>query len=221
MDRYDRTRALIGENALNRLLSKTVAVVGLGGVGGAAFEVLLRSGVRLIAIDGDNIDVTNLNRQLLSQDDNVGCGKAEAAAARGKQVNPSACVKAVHAFVNSENAEALIAGADYVIDAIDDVSNKVVLIKTCKQRGVPIVSAMGAGNRLSADFQICDLFSTSNDPLAKIMRKKLREEGITSLTVAASKSPPETKSASPASVAAPPMVMGAMLAGYVIKELSE
>lgn len=219
MDRYDRTRSLIGDEAFDKLTKKTVTVVGLGGVGGAAFEVLLRTGVNLVAIDGDDFDVTNLNRQILSTDGNIGISKAEAAKLRASLVNPSLSVKAVGEFIGEDNVDAHIRDCDYVVDAIDDMQNKLLLIKTCKRKGIPIVSACGAGNRLSADFKVCDIFETTNDPLAKIMRKKLREEGITSLTVVAANSPPEIKSACPASVAAPPMVMGAIMAGHVVKEL--
>ena len=213
---FDRTVSLIGEQAFDRLAQSRVIVVGLGGVGGAAAEVLARSGVgALTLVDGDAFEPSNLNRQIL-------CTVAEVAAARVHGVNPSASVTAVSEFVTADNIEGILGDGrfDYCIDAIDDLKNKILLITACKRAGIPVISAMGAGNRLDCDFELTDIFKTKNDPFARKLRRELKTAGVDKLDVVCATSPPFVRAGEPASIAAPPLVMGAMIAGYAVKRLA-
>ena len=221
--RYDRIVSLIGEDNIKRLSRSTVAVVGLGGVGGAAVEILARSGIgKLILIDGDEFDVTNLNRQVLCTERDIGRSKAVVAGERVKSVCGEISVVCVSEFVTERNVDALI-GDDisYCIDAIDDVRGKVALITACKRKNIPVVSAMGAGNRLDCAFAVCDIYKTSCDPFARIMRRELKAAGVDALDTVCAQTPPLKKAQTPASVAAPPVVMGAMLANHAISRLIE
>lgn len=218
--RFDRTEALIGADNVARLKSSRVLVVGLGGVGGAAVETLARGGIgALTLMDGDVFDETNLNRQILCTELSVGKSKADVAKARVNAINGDAEVVALNEYITAENAADIVKdGYSYCVDAIDDVKGKVALILACKAAGVPIISAMGAGNRIDCDFEITDLFKTQYDPFARAMRHALKGK-ICSLTVACAKSPPLIKAGAPASFAAPPLVMGAMIANHALKEL--
>ena len=211
---FDRTVSLIGEQAFDRLAQSRVIVVGLGGVGGAAAEVLARSGVgALTLVDGDAFEPSNLNRQILCTVADVGKNKAEVAAARVHGVNPSASVTAVSEFVTADNIEGILGDGrfDYCIDAIDDLKNKILLITACKRAGIPVISAMGAGNRLDCDFELTDIFK---------LRRELKTAGVDKLDVVCATSPPFVRAGEPASIAAPPLVMGAMIAGYAVKRLA-
>lgn len=218
--RFERTAALVGANSVGKLKNSRVLVVGIGGVGGAAAEVLIRSGVGAITfVDGDVFEESNLNRQLFGTESTLGTNKAQAAKVRALEIDSSLNITAIDKFFDSDNAdEILSAGYDYCIDAIDDVKSKTELILRCKALGIPIVSAMGAGNRLDSDFEITDLFKTANDPFARIMRRELKGK-IDSLDVVCAKSPPTLKSGTPASIAAPPLVMGAMLANHALRRI--
>ncbi len=221
--RFDRTLSLIGLERFEALRGKKVTVVGLGGVGGAAAEALMRSGIKsLTFVDGDVFEESNLNRQILCTAQTLGKNKAETAALRAREIDEDINAVSVPEYATEKNIMRIIdpAECDYCIDAIDDVKNKILLIKTCKERGVGIISAMGAGNRLDCDFAVRDVYETSNDPFARVMRRELRKIGVTSLdTVCATTAPLVTKSDAPASISAPPMAMGAILAGFVIKKL--
>lgn len=219
--RFDRTKALIGAEAFGKIEKSHVLVVGLGGVGGAAVEVLARSGVgKLTLVDGDSFEPTNLNRQILATEAELGMNKAAAAKKRVLAVNSKADVTEIGEFVTPSNIESILsAGCDYAVDAIDDVKNKVLLISACKAKGIPVVSALGAGNRIDCDFAVTDVFKTSGDPFARVMRRELRKIGVTELDAVCSSTPPLVRSGKPSSIAAPPLVMGAMLANFVIKGL--
>ena len=215
--RYDRTVSLIGEDNLERLHKASVLVAGLGGVGGAAVEALARSGIgRLVLVDGDVFEPSNLNRQILCTERDLGRNKAEAAAERVNAVNSEVSVTAVPEYLTESNIDDVVCGVDWCIDAIDDIPNKIELISACKRKNINIVSAMGAGNRLDCAFALCDISKTCCDPFAKIVRKKLREKGIDSLDVVCATSPPFKRESTPASIAPPPMAMGAMLASAVL-----
>lgn len=221
MKSFDRFISLVGESAFDKVRRSKIAVVGLGGVGGAAVEALARYGVgELVLVDGDIFEETNLNRQILCTQATIGLNKAHVAADRVKLINADIKATAAECFVTSENAETIVRGASVVVDAIDDIAGKLALIKACKALNIPIISAMGAGNRLSCNFTVCDIFATSYDPFARKLRRMLRDEGIDSLDVVCAMSPPDvTTPNAPASAAAPPMVMGAMLAAKAVEKV--
>lgn len=193
--------------------------MGVGGVGGAAAEILVRSGIGEITfVDGDVFEESNLNRQLLATMSTLGMNKAQAAVARANEIDPDVKANALPVFFTADTAgEILNKKYDYCVDAIDDAQAKAELIVRCKQAGMPIVSAMGAGNRLDCDFAIIDLFKTAYDPFARVMRGLLKGR-IDKLDVACALSPPLLKRATPASVAPPPFVMGTLLANHVVRQ---
>ncbi len=227
---FSRTQSLIGEEALQKLASSRVAVFGLGGVGGYAVEALARSGVgALDLIDGDDVSLTNLNRQILATHNTIGLPKAEVARARVLEINPDCKAAAHRIFYLPETAQQLnFSDYDYIIDAIDTVTGKLAIIERANACGVPVVSCMGAGNKLdAAAFEIADIFQTSVCPLAKVMRRELKKRGIEGLKVVYSKEEPikagtegEGKKPVPASIAFVPSVAGLLLAGEVIKDLT-
>lgn len=219
--RFDRTISLIGEKNLDVLRRSEVLLVGVGGVGGAAAEALVRAGVGGVTfIDGDVFEPSNLNRQILCTTQNIGKNKASEAAKRAKEIFPDIRAVAVESFLTAQNIGIVERGKfDYCIDAIDDIKNKLLLIERCKATDTPIVSAMGAGNRLSCDFRIADIFDTEGDPFARKLRHELRKMNIDKLDVACAVTPPAVRFGTPASIAPPPFVMGAMLAGFVIGKL--
>lgn len=232
MNRFQRTRALIGEAALQRLAGARVAVFGIGGVGGYVVEALARSGVgALELIDNDVVSVTNLNRQIIALESTVGMLKTEAAAARVRDINPSCDVCTHNVFFLPETAEQFdFTRYDYVVDAIDTVKGKLGLIERAKSAGTPIICAMGAGNKLDpAAFVVSDIYKTSGCPLARVMRYECRKRGIKSLKVVYSSEPvrrPVEQIAEdgvrrdiPGSVAFVPAAAGMILAGEVIRDL--
>lgn len=177
----DRLTILIGEEGVSRLVAAKVAVVGLGGVGGQAAEAIARSFVgTLVLVDGDCVNASNVNRQILSTATNVGREKAFVAADRVREIDPEAQVTALPVFVTAENVASLpIWDADCVVDAIDDVDAKVALVKEARARGVKIVSSMGAANRFDPmAFKVADISETHTCPLAKKLRKLLAAQGI-------------------------------------------
>lgn len=180
--KFSRTEILIGKTALEKLSEGTVIIFGIGGVGSYTAEALARTGVgHLILVDYDEICLTNINRQLHALYSTVGQAKVNVMKKRILDINPKANVEVVKEFFSAENAETFLGRKlDYVVDAIDTVSGKVTLAKECLRRGIPLISSMGAGNRLSAEnYKITDISKTSGDPLAKAVRKLLRKEGIT------------------------------------------
>ncbi len=238
MNQYARTELLLGKTAMKKLKSARVAVFGLGGVGGFVVEALARSGVgALELIDHDNLSLTNLNRQILATRDTVGMPKAEAAAQRVKAIDPKIQVTVRQVFYTPQTADQFdFTQYDYVVDAIDTVTGKLMLIKAAKEANVPIISSMGTGNKLDATaFRVADIYSTSVCPLARIMRKECRKRGIDSLKVVYSEeeplSPqlsdsdmeemPEGRRALPGSVAYVPAVAGLIIAGEVIKDIAD
>lgn len=236
MDQFSRTELLLGKQAMEKLKNARVAVFGLGGVGGYVAEALARSGVgQLELIDHDDISLTNLNRQILATQDTLGMPKAEAAAQRAKAINPHIQAAARQVFYTPETAHQFdFTRYDYIVDAIDTVTGKLMLIKAAKEANTPIISSMGTGNKLdAAAFRVADIYDTSVCPLARIMRKECRKRGIDSLKVVYSEeeplSPtlsggereemPEGRRALPGSVAFVPAVAGLIIAGEVIKDL--
>jgi len=181
LHQFSRTELAIGPEGLAKLKGSTVAVLGIGGVGGIAAEALARSGVgRIILIDKDVVDITNVNRQIHALTTTVGQPKADLMRDRIKLINPDCDAIALRMFYTEETYEELFKyPLDYVVDASDTISYKIHLIKQCLERGIPIISSMGAANKSDPTrFQVADISKTSMDPIAKVIRKKLRQEGI-------------------------------------------
>ncbi len=227
---FSRTALLIGEAGVEKLKKSHVAVFGVGGVGGYVVEALARSGVgRLTLVDNDTVSVSNLNRQIIALHSTLGKLKTEVAAARVKDINPDIAVEVRNTFFLPENAgEFDFSAYDYVVDAIDTVSGKIALIEQAKLAGVPVISCMGAGNKLNGGaFEVADISKTSVCPLARVMRRELKKRGIAHVKVVYSKEEPlqtgardvESGKPLPASIAFVPSVAGLLLAGEVIKDL--
>ena len=219
---FSRTISLLGEENFSKLQNAKVCVVGVGGVGGAVCEVLARTGVEnLLLIDGDVVGVSNLNRQIFTTQENIGKPKVEEMKKRILAINPNAKIETIFRFLTPENiAETLLGKYDYVIDCIDDIKAKVALICFCKACGINVISAMGAGNRSGLpNFEVMDIFKTSYDPLAKVLRKKLREENIEALDVCISNTEVDKKLSPPASVMWQPLTAGAVIASFVINKI--
>ena len=242
MDQFQRTRLLIGDEGVERLARASVAVFGVGGVGGYVVEALARSGIgALDLIDKDTVDLTNLNRQIIATHKTIGKYKVDVAAERVKDINPDCRVRGFRTFYLPETAGLFdLSQYDYVVDAIDTVAGKLALICQAKEAGTKIISSMGAGNKMDpSGFVAADLFETSVCPLAKVMRRECRKRGITSLKVVYSKEEPltpagfsdtETEESSaeavhprrstPGSVAFVLAAAGLVIAGEIIRELS-
>ena len=219
---FSRTISLLGEENFSKLQNAKVCVVGVGGVGGAVCEVLARTGVEnLLLIDGDVVGVSNLNRQIFTTQENIGKPKVEEMKKRILAINPNAKIETIFRFLTPENiAETLLGKYDYVIDCIDDIKAKVALICFSKACGINVISAMGAGNRSGLpNFEVMDIFKTSYDPLAKVLRKKLREENIEALDVCISNTEADKKLSPPASVMWQPLTAGAVIASFVINKI--
>lgn len=232
---FSRTAIVLGDPAMERLERAHVAVLGLGGVGGYVVEALARSGVgELTLVDQDEIGPTNLNRQLLSTVDTLGLPKAQAAAQRVKSINPECVVHPMVWRYTPESREEFFATRyDYIVDAIDLVSCKLDLIQTALERGVPIISALGTGDKVDAtQFQVADISKTSGCHLARIIRKELRRRGIRHHKVvfspelprsvqSADEAPPPGRRSIPGSVAWVPGCAGLILAGAVVMDLTQ
>ena len=230
-DMFSRTRMLLGDAAMDRLKAARVAVFGIGGVGGHAVEALARSGVgALDLVDSDRVALSNLNRQIIATRDTLGMLKVDAAKARVLSINPACAVETWPVFFLPETADRFdFTQYDYVIDAIDTVAGKLRLIEAAKAAGVPVISSMGAGNKLDATaFRVADISETSVCPLARVMRRELKKRGIDHVKVVFSTEPalvpapteePTARRSTPGSTAFVPAVAGLILAGEVIKDL--
>lgn len=231
-----RTAMLLGEDGVQKLNQSRVAVFGIGGVGGHAAEALARAGIGTIDLfDGDVVSESNINRQLIALHSTVGKFKAEVMAERIKDINPNATVRAHNLFYTAETADDFpVEQYDYIIDAVDMVSAKLLLIEKAYEKSVPIISCMGAGNKLDPTaFTVTDIYKTTMCPLAKVMRRELKLRGIQKLKVVFSPETPLTplafeeestlipqKRQTPGSLSFVPSVAGLILAGEVIKDLS-
>ena len=233
LNQFSRTALLIGEESIKKLRQKRVAVFGVGGVGGFVVEALARAGVgRMDLIDNDTVSLTNINRQIIALHSTIGQSKVQVAKARALDINPDINVTVHETFYLPETAEQFdFTQYDYVVDAIDTVSGKLMLAEQAMKAKTPIISAMGAGNKLDATaFEVADIFKTSVCPLAKVMRRELKKRGIDHLKVVYSKEQPltpeeseETKGSGKrpvqGSISFVPSVAGLILAGEVIKDL--
>ena len=231
MDRFSRTINLIGDENFNKLTSKKVLLFGLGGVGGYVAEALVRTGVGAIdVVDGDSIARSNINRQLLALDSTVGQFKTSVFSDRAKQINPNVLVTEYPIFYSESNADVIdFSNYDYIIDAIDTVTSKLIIITKAINLGIPVLSCMGTGNKLDATaFKIADIKNTNYCPLARVMRRELKKRNIESgVKVLYSEEQPvkptegEVKGngIAPASIAFVPSVAGLLIAGEVVKDL--
>lgn len=239
-EQFSRTELLLGRDGMERLYRARVAVFGIGGVGGYTVEALARSGVgALDLIDNDRVCLTNLNRQILASRRTVGQFKVDAARERILDINPDAEVCTYKTFYTPQTAAQFdFSQYDYVVDAIDTMTGKLELVEQAQRAGVPIISCMGAGNKLDASaFEVADIYATSVCPLARIMRRELRRRGIEKLKVVYSREPPMTPAGAedsppgaaqegvrhrqtPGSNAFVPAVAGLIIAGEVVRDLT-
>ena len=220
-DRFTRTEPVIGKEGLEKLWNSRVAVFGIGGVGGFAVEALVRAGIGSIdIIDKDEVDVTNINRQIIATQKTVGRDKVQVMKERIAEIDPEITVHAHKSFFLPE-IEWDFSQNDYVIDAIDTVTAKLDLVERAKAAGVPVISSMGTGNKLDPTrFEVTTINKTSVCPLAKVMRRELKKRGITDLKVVYSQEEPlKQGERTPASISFVPPVAGFILAGEVIKDL--
>lgn len=248
LTQFSRTQLLLGEEAMDRLKNTRIAVFGVGGVGGFVCEALVRSGVGAFdLIDDDKVCLTNLNRQIIATRKTVGKYKAEVMRDRMIEINPDVDVRIHKRFFLPENADEFpFSEYDYVVDAVDTVTAKIELVMKCQKEGIPIISSMGAGNKLEASaFKVADIYKTKMCPLAKVMRRELKKRGVKKLKVVYSEEKPtrpiEDLSIScrtncicppgaehkcterrdiPGSVAFVPSVAGLIIAGEVVKDLT-
>ena len=248
LNQFSRTQLLLGKEAMDALSVSRVAVFGIGGVGGYVCEALVRSGVGAFdLIDDDKICLTNLNRQLIATRSTVGKYKVDVMEARMKDINPNVDIRTHKCFFLPENADEFpFSEYDYVVDAVDTVSAKLSLAVKAQEAGVPIISSMGAGNKLDATaFRVADIYKTSMDPLARVMRRELKKRGVKKLKVVYSQEQPirpvEDMSIScrthcicppgakhkcterrdiPGSTAFVPSVVGLIIAGEIVRDIS-
>ncbi len=218
--RLDRIFPILGEEGIEKLKNSHVLLVGIGGVGAAAGEALVRAGIGSItAIDNDTVNVTNINRQLIASNSTVGKKKTIAALEKWQDIAMNCNITVLDTFYSEETAIPL-EEYDYILDCIDSVRSKLFLIQQATQAGVPIISCMGTGNKLDpTKLEVSDISKTSVCPLAKTVRVELRKRGINHLKVVYSKEEPVIKSRVPASVPFVPPVAGFIMAGEVIKDL--
>ncbi|NLW48661.1 MAG: tRNA threonylcarbamoyladenosine dehydratase [Firmicutes bacterium] len=224
MQRFSRTELLIGSDGLAKLTRKKVAIFGIGGVGSFTAEALARSGIGALAmIDHDDVCITNLNRQIHALESTVGHPKVEVMAERLRQINPAIRLSLHREFYSTANGEKLVTpDLDFVVDAIDTVTSKVDLILRCVAMGIPIISSMGTGNKLDPlCFQLADISKTHTDPLAKAVRRLLRERGVTAgvQVLFSTEIPLKIQRRPPGSIAFVPSVAGLVIAGAVIRNL--
>lgn len=224
---FSRTELLLGKEAMDRLSDARVAVFGIGGVGGYVCEALVRSGVgAFVLIDDDKVCLSNLNRQIIATRETIGRYKTEVMRERILEINPDADVAIHNCFFLPENAEEFpFAEYDYVVDAVDTVTAKIALVMKAQEKNVPVISSMGAGNKLDgSQFKVADIYQTKMCPLAKVMRRELKKRGVKKLKVVYSEEEPIRHEGSergdvPGSVAFVPSVAGLIIAGEVVKDL--
>ncbi len=232
-EEFCRTALLVGENGIEKLNNATVAVFGVGGVGGYVVEALARSGVEhFVLIDKDTVSVSNINRQIIALQSTVGKYKVDVMKDRILDINPDAKVEIHRTFFLPENSlDFDFLKYDYVVDAVDTVTAKLEIIMKAKDANVPVISSMGAGNKLDATaFRVTDIYKTNVCPLAKVMRKELKTRGVKKLKVVYSEEQPmspdtshlqsiDDKKRIPGSISFVPSVVGLIIAGEVIKDI--
>lgn len=238
LTQFSRTELLIGKEAMNKLADARVAVFGIGGVGGYVCEALVRSGVgHFDLVDNDTVSLTNLNRQIIATQSTIGKYKTEVMRERMLEINPEVDVTVHNCFFLPENADEFrFEEYDYIVDAVDTVAAKIALVMAAKEKNIPVISSMGAGNKLDASaFCVADIYKTKVCPLAKVMRRELKKRGVKKLKVVYSEEQPlspkveenpevqaecANRRSVPGSVAFVPSVAGLIIAGEVVKDLS-
>lgn len=231
-DRLSRTAKLFGREAMEKLKESRVLLFGVGGVGGGCAEALVRGGIGTIGmVDPDDVDITNVNRQMFAATENVGRLKLDAAEDRLRAIAPEGVViRKYPVFYLPETKDQVdFSEYDYVVDACDTVAAKIQIVMEAKELGIPVISSMGAGFRIDpTQFQVADIYKTEMDPLAKVMRREMKKRRVRHLKVVYSKEKPmrlipelEDAPGSPGSVSFVPTVCGMILAGEVIKDLTE
>lgn len=222
-EQFSRTELLIGEEAIGKLNKSKVAIFGLGGVGSFVTEGLVRAGVgNFVLIDNDKVCLSNLNRQIIATRKTIDKYKTDVMKDRILEINPDANVKVYNDFFMPDSSHDMInSSVNYIVDAIDTVTAKIELVVTAEKMNIPIISAMGTGNKLDPTrFEVSDIYKTEMCPLAKVMRKELKSRGIKKLKVVYSKEKPiEVKQDVPGSISFVPSVAGLIIAGEVIKDL--
>ncbi len=236
LNQFSRTELLIGKEGIDKLSRAKVAIFGLGGVGSFVVESLARAGIgKFILIDNDDIDITNINRQIIATHRTIGMPKVEASKERILDINPNANIKIYKEFFMPESEDLLDEDTTYIIDCVDTITAKIELVIRANRLNIPIISAMGTGNKLDpTKFEITDIYKTSVCPLAKVIRKELKKRGITKLKVVYSKEDPininrkryeemyndiEIIKNPPSSISFVPSVAGLIVAGEVIKDI--
>lgn len=224
-ERFSRSSRILGEQKMEKLNKSSVIVFGIGGVGGAVLEALVRGGVGTVAVvDKDTVDITNINRQIIATNNNIGEKKVDVAEKRALSINPHINFKKYDLFYLPETAEEIdLAEYDFIVDAIDNMTAKLELIERANKLNIPVISSMGTGNKLHPElFEITDINKTSVCPLARVMRRELRNREVKKLTVVYSKEEPiKTENSVPGSVSFTPPVAGYLMASYVINKLLE
>lgn len=226
-EEFSREISLIGEENFRKLNESTVMIFGLGGVGSYVAEALARAGIgKLILVDSDDVDISNINRQLYALHSTLNVKKVEIAAERIKDINPNCTVKSIAAFYNAGDGEKFFTdNYTYVVDAIDTVSAKIDIALECQNRNIPLISCMGTGNKLHPElFEISDIYKTSVCPLCRVMRRELKSRDVKKLKVVYSKEQPKSnsqKSRVPASISFTPPVAGFLLASEVVKDICQ
>ena len=228
---FERTQMLIGSDNLNVLKKSVVAVFGIGGVGGYVAESLVRAGIgKILLIDNDKVSVSNINRQIIALHSTIDKYKVDVMENRIHDINPKCVVEKYKCFVLPDTIDNIdLNGCDYVVDAIDTISGKIAIIKKCKTQNIKVISSMGTGNKVDPSaFKITDIFSTKICPLAKVMRKLLKQNNISDLKVLYSIETPSPKSDNnsnlspdtPSSISFVPSVAGLMIGAEVVKDLT-
>ena len=228
LNKFSRTELLIGKEGIEKLKNAKVAVFGIGGVGSYVVEGLVRAGIgKFILVDNDEVELTNLNRQIIATTKTIGKAKVEVAKERILEINSNAKVEIHKEFFMPDSKGILDNTVDYIVDSVDTVTAKVELIIRANKLNIPIISCMGTGNKLDpTKFEVTDIYKTSVCPLAKVMRKELRERGIKKLKVVYSKEEPtklqdteDNNKQSPGSISFVPSVAGLIIAGEVVKDI--
>ena len=234
LNQFSRTELILGEDAIKKLNNSKVAVFGIGGVGSFVVEGLVRAGVgKFVLVDKDEVDITNLNRQIIATYKTIGKNKVDIAKERILEINPDAKVEIYKEFFMPETEGILDNSIDYIVDCVDTVTAKIELAVRANRLNIPIISAMGTGNKLNPTrFEVTDIYKTSVCPLAKVMRKELKKRNISKLKVVYSKEEPikskvnfenneTSKKQIPGSISFVPSVAGLIISGEVIKDLAK
>lgn len=218
-ERNKRTLQLVGEEGMNKIKNSAVLIFGIGGVGGYIVEALVRAGIGTVGIvDGDTVSESNINRQIIATYESVGRNKTEAMKERIHIINPECKVIEYKGFYPSE-VSPVFGEYDYIVDAVDQVAAKIRIIEEAKTENLPVISSMGTGNKLHADFKVVDISKTKVCPLARVMRKELKKRDIKNVKVLYSEEEPVIKKRTPASISYVPAVAGLQIAGEIIRDL--